>query len=133
MDKKTAFTIINNYFNSWLQQDKELFLSQLHDEIIVRECTGDMYNNKVIASNWFAGWNIEGNKVLRWEICESHYDREKQVAVVEWVFECMYESNKYSFEGASIVEFKDGLIIKIGEYKMDINKKYPYGKRSKVT
>ena len=38
-----------------------------------------------------------------------------------------------SFEGASIVEFKDGLIIKIGEYKMDINKKYPYGKRSKVT
>ena len=52
--------------------------------------------------------SIAGNKVLRWEICESHYDREKQVAVAEWVFECMYE------------------------YKMDINKKYPYGKRSNL-
>ncbi len=128
MDKNLAFAMIDNYFRSWLEQDKELFLSQLHNDIVVRECTGDMYINKDISSKWFEGWNVEGNKVLRWDILGRYYDYMNQVGVVEWIFKCIYEYKDYSFKGSSIVAFKDNLIVKINEYQMDINKKYPFGK-----
>lgn len=128
MDRMLAFTIIDRYFKSWLEQDKEAFLSLLHEEILVKECTGDTYNNKAIAQRWFEGWNKEGNKVLNWDISSRYYDQDSQVAVVEWKFECLYDYNAYSFLGSSIVGFKDELIIKLFEFQMDIDEKYPYQK-----
>jgi len=78
MNKKLAYTITENYFDSWLKQDLKGFLSLLHDDIIIHECTGDVYNNKSIARMWFEDWNVDGNKVLRWDIINKFYDNDKE-------------------------------------------------------
>ncbi len=128
MNKNKAYTIVDNYFKAWLDQNKALFLSLLHNKIIVKECTGDMYKSKSICNDWFDGWHKHNNKVLQWDITQRNYDEEKQTVVVEWLFTCQFEEAVYTFEGCSLIEFKDDLIIGLREYQMDVNKKYPYGK-----
>ncbi len=126
MNKKLAYTITENYFDSWLKQDLKGFLSLLHDDIIIHECTGDVYNNKSIARMWFEDWNVDGNKVLRWDIINKFYDNDKETVILEWEFECVYEYKQYAFQGSSTICFKESLIYKINEYQMNIEKKYPY-------
>ena len=126
MNKNLAYKIVDDYFKSWLKQDKEGFLSLLHEDVVVKECTGDVYKNKMIAEKWFEGWNVDGNKVFRWDISNRYYDNEKETAIIEWEFECLYEYNIYCFLGISTIRFKADLIYKLNEYQMDKEKKYPY-------
>lgn len=130
MNRKLAKNIVEDYFKAWIDQDKDLFLTLLHDEVVVYECTGDTYLNKNIAEKWFIGWHAEGNKVLSWDIFEHFYDEENQTATVTWVFKCCYHSNEYTFEGSTILNFKNDLIIKLSEYQMNVEKKHPYGVES---
>lgn len=126
MNENLAFTITENYFDSWLKQDKKEFLSLLHDDVMIQECTGDIHNNKSIARKWFEGWNVGGNKVLKWDINNKFYDNGKETVILEWEFECLYEFIKYVFQGASTICFKENLIYKLNEYQMNIEKKHPY-------
>lgn len=126
MDKNIAFSIVDRYFESWLSQDKNQFLAQLHQNVKVQECTGDVYNDKNTAKKWFEAWNVNGNKVLKWDIKKRFFDEENKVVVVTWTFKCIFDYTNYIFDGTSIIEFKDGLIIKLDEYQMEASKKYPF-------
>ncbi|HZK34540.1 MAG TPA: nuclear transport factor 2 family protein [Bacillota bacterium] len=126
MNEESAYYITKKYFDSWLKQDKKEFSPLLHEDVVIQECTGDVYNKKKIAEKWFEGWNIDGNKVLRWDINNNFFDRDKETVFVEWEFECLYEFKKYAFQGASTISFKGALIYKLNEYQMNIEKKYPY-------
>lgn len=70
----------------------------MHDDVIIQECTGYVYSNKIIAKKWFEEWNVDGDKVLRWDIYNRFYDDDKETVIVEWEFECLYEYKKYAFQ-----------------------------------
>lgn len=119
MNKDKAILLTDNYFKAWLTKDFKLFSSVLHQDIIVKECIGDIYNSKEVAEKWFKSFNIN-NSVLKWDIYEYLYDFENETLIPLWVFRLSYEGNEFGFKGTSIIRFKDELIHSIDEYQMEI-------------
>lgn len=118
MDKAKARELITAYCNAWVQNDSHLFSSVLHNEAVVRECTGSVMEGKVVLQQWFSDWNSNRNKVDYWTIQTFGYDGGNLTAFVEWEFKCEYKSKEYEWNGCSIVYFKDHLISGINEYEM---------------
>ena len=129
MDRNAAATLIRNYFQSWLEQDLDLFLSTMTMDVRVTECYGPVYVGEEEVRQWFTDWHAgEGNgKVTRWDIQRILFDKNKQMAAVEWDFECIYQGNQAGFLGASLIHFQEGKISSIQEYQMDREQYRPYG------
>src|SRR5215475_9903068 len=104
MNRPTAETLIRQYFQSWLQQDLDLFLSTLSPTVRVMECYGPVYDGIAEAERWFADWHTrpEKGRVTRWDILLLMYDQNQDVAAVEWDFECVYDRDVGTFLGASL-------------------------------
>ncbi|MDD5622958.1 MAG: nuclear transport factor 2 family protein [Actinomycetota bacterium] len=126
MEENPAKELIDKYIKAWKEKDLNLFLSVLHNQVEVRECTGVIYQGKEILKKWFIDWNQGTNKVIHWEINSFGFDVKKSIAFIEWEFKCSYENKEHAFEGSSITYFKDELIFRINEYGMKLEKSYPY-------
>ena len=128
MDRSTSEMLSRQYFQSWLQQDLNLFLSTLSPTIRVMECYGPVYDGIAEAERWFSHWHTrpEKGRVTRWDIGLLVYDQSQQVAAVEWDFECIYDGAVGSFLGASLFGFEGTKIASIREYKMDKKQHRPY-------
>ncbi len=117
--------IIIKYFAAWLNKDVSGLKSIMSDNIIYIECYGPEYHgiNQVIA--WFNDWNRHGT-VLRWDI--KQFIHQKNVAAVEWYFECNYKNSIAGFDGVSLVEF-DSMkkICRIKEFQSKSEHNFPYG------
>jgi hypothetical protein len=124
--KTTAFKIMNSYINAWLKQDRDLFASLLHKNVLINECTGYIYKGKKANMTWFETWHKHHNRVTDWHILSFAFDKENESSSFEWDFSCLYKENKNSFKGCSFVTFKDNLIYTLNEYEMKIKKYYPY-------
>lgn len=129
MDRTVAEALIRQYFQSWLEQDIDLFLSTMTEDVHVIECYGPVYSGVEEVQQWFANWHDgDGNgKVTRWEIVHILYDERLHMAAIEWDFECIYEDNQAGFPGASLFHFRDGKISSIQEYQMERNQYRPFG------
>lgn len=126
MNRNQVTSIVNDYFESWVKKDIGMFSNVIHDAVIVRECTGAVMEGKEELVKWFTHWNQSNNKVDYWTIKEIGFDERRNVAFVEWTFKCIYDATEYVWDGASIVYFKESLIIELNEYEMKIEKFYPY-------
>ena len=128
MNRKTAATMIEQYFQSWIQQDVALFLSTLSPSITVQECYGPVYVGTEEVRQWFVDWhtgNGEG-KVTGWTILKILCDESQHMAAVEWDFTCRYGGESGTFFGASIFQLDQTAIIRIQEYKMEKEQCRPY-------
>jgi hypothetical protein len=135
MNRDAAETLIRQYIQSWVQQDKTLFLSTLSPDVRVTECYGPVYCGIDEVSRWFTDWHTrpEKGKVTRWDIFSILYDDAQKMAAVEWDFECIYDGNLGSFLGASLVRFDDTKIVSIQEYKMEKEQYRPFGQNPGTT
>lgn len=118
MKRDTAHELVTQYVDSWLSQDMALFLGTLHDDVIVRECYGPVYEGKRACERWFWTWHDEENRVLQWMIRSFLFDSETRTAAFEWDFSCVAEGEEHAFFGSSHVTFRDGRIDSINEYEM---------------
>ena len=68
MDRSAAETLIRQYCQSWLAQDRALFLSTLSPNIQVAECYGPLYWGIDEVRCWFDDWHSGPGKgkVIRW-------------------------------------------------------------------
>ena len=93
MNRKTATTLIEQYFQSWIQQDIGLFLSTLSPSIIVQECYGPVYVGTEEVRRWFVEWHTGDGKgkVTDWKILKILYDESQNMAFcsVRILFECL--------------------------------------------
>lgn len=126
MNREIVVQRITMYFQSWVEKDFDKFISVIHDEAIVRECTGAVIEGKDELQRWFTEWNESGNKVVYWDINSIGFDSEKKAAFVEWKFKCVFEKKEYEWDGSSIVYIRDNLIIELNEYEMKQDKFFPY-------
>ena len=53
MDRESAEGLVRRYFQSWLAQDRALFLSTLAPDIQVAECYGPVYCGHAEMERWF--------------------------------------------------------------------------------
>jgi len=126
MLREVAKELVERYFKAWLDKDEELFLSTLHDEIVIKECYGPIYEDKQACKKWFREWHHNENKVLIWNIDSLYFDEDESVMTVEWYFECMFEGQQAGFLGSSVIIFENDLIISINEYSMKKEHYKPY-------
>lgn len=126
MNRDQATGLITSYFESWVEQNADQFRRTIHEDGVVRECTGAVIQGKHQLERWFTEWNESGNKVLYWNIHHIGYDPEKLSAFVEWSFKCCFEGIEYEWDGASVVYFRDALIVELNEYEMKREKFHPY-------
>lgn len=117
MNREEATELIEQYVASWVIRDETLFLETLHDDIVVRECNGPVYEGRDTCERWFRTWHGEGNRVLEWTIDSFLFDPETSAAAFEWDFECLVEGEEHAFFGSSHVTFRDGRIDSINEYE----------------
>lgn len=126
LSRNQAEDLIKTYFHSWIEKNFEQFTSVIHDEAIVRECTGAVIEGKAELHRWFKEWNDSGNQVVFWKIHTIGYDKERTSAFVEWTFKCIFEEQEYEWDGCSMVHFRDSLIVELNEYEMKREKFHPY-------
>ena len=127
MKKQSATQLVEQYINSWKQQDLSLFLSTLAADIFVAECYGPVYHGTKQVRQWFTDWHAspKEGKVTEWKITNVIFDETKNMAAVEWDFGCICEGNAGSFLGASLFYFDESKIVRIHEYQMDKNQYFP--------
>ena len=128
MNRQLATRLIEQYINSWKQQDLPLFLSTLSPDIVVAECYGPSYHGTEEVRQWFTEWHArpKEGKVTKWKITNVIFDETKNMAAVEWDFGCVSDGKASSFLGASLFYFDASKIVRIHEYQMDENRHYPF-------
>ena len=125
MNREQAARTTEAYFDSWLKQDIELFLSTLSDDVVIAECDGAEYRGAGNASRWFTDWHAHpvNGRVTDWEILQILFDETSGVATVEWNFSCTCYGEMSSFLGASVIAFDGSRIVRIREYRSDRSRK----------
>lgn len=116
--------IIRKYFQSWLDKNVEPLSQIFSEDIVYRECYGPEYHGLSQILKWFADWNKNGT-VLKWEI--KKFIHQGTFTVVEWYFECNYENKLDGFDGVSIIEFNENMMIfNLKEFQSKAEHVFPY-------
>jgi ketosteroid isomerase-like protein len=117
--------IINQYFQSWLTKDFNLFNSTLDENVRIEECYGAYYIGKIECQKWFEHWNKPTeNKVLSWVIKE--YWEVGDTTFATWTFACAYQGKQSLFDGISLFKFENEKIVALKEFEMKAEKFRPY-------
>lgn len=117
-------TIIKNYFQAWLDKNMEPLKNIFSDTISYSECYGPEYHGLSQILKWFTDWNKNGT-VLKWEI--KNFIHQGMFTVVEWYFECDYMDEIAGFDGVSIIEFDENMmILNVKEFQSQAKHIYPY-------
>ncbi len=113
------------YFTAWLNKDAHAFQHILAENITYSECFGPEYHGINQVNTWFEDWNRCGT-VRKWDI--KQFVHQNNTTVVEWYFECFYDSSLAGFDGVSLIEFdENGKISSIKEFQSKAEHHYPYG------
>lgn len=121
---KLRESIIRDYFNAWINNNKSILKSIFCENIIYSECYGPEYHGLNQILLWFSEWHKHG-KVLKWDIHQ--FIHSGNMVVVEWYFKCEYDGKTDNFNGVSIIEFTpDSKIKSLKEYESKSEHIYPY-------
>jgi hypothetical protein len=118
MNRQEASQLITTYVEGWKVNNPAQIIDTLAADCIVVESHGPTYHGLEIATQWIESWLGTGNTVDRWDITSFCFDEAEQTAMFEWEFECMADGVHYEIDGSSIVEFEDGKIVGLREYRM---------------
>ena len=121
MNDRQARTLIEDYVDGWKTNDRDRILSSLAPDCVIIESHGPTYRGTDLVRQWIESWFSGGSSVDRWEITSFH--SMEDTAVFEWDFECTVGGQQYRLDGISIVEFKDGRISTMREYRRT---EFPY-------
>lgn len=122
--------LLQQYMESWIRQDKQMFLDTLASVVDIRECYGASYSTKEEAEVWFTEWNKLG-KVLDWEMKEVYFDSAKQLLFATWKFHYFYPNAPTDyFDGITVMSMENERItlLLLYEYETKHERFYPYRK-----
>lgn len=121
MDK---YRMVENYFSSWVHQNRNQFDNIFSDKIVYSEYFGPEYHGLEQIKKWFDDWNKRG-KVLIWNIKNFYQDH--NTAIVEWYFKYDYDGSVGGFDGVSLILFSDeDKMISIKEFQSKSEHYSPY-------
>ncbi len=106
---------MEDYVEGWKRNDPGMIRDTLSPDCVVIESHGPTYRGPAIVGQWVGSWFAEGSRIDRWDITSFHYL--DHAAVFEWDFVCIVDEREYQLQGISIVEFADGKIVALREYR----------------
>lgn len=108
-------TALLAYIEAWVANDPERIAGSVAEDCTVTECYGPVYRGRARVQQWALAWFTAGGIVHRWEVTD-HFILDDREAV-QWVFECTWDGNKSTFEGASISRVRNGQVLELREYQ----------------
>ena len=114
MNVEIAERLIRRYVEGWRKGDAAMILGAVSEDCVVIEAHGPTYHGKDQIARWVDTWFDAGGEVLAWEIRSLEVLGDS--GFFEWSFACAWLGERYDFEGASIVRFKESLISYLREY-----------------
>jgi hypothetical protein len=118
MNRQEAQRLITAYIKGWKINNPAQVIATLAPDCVAVESHGPTYRGLEVATQWIESWLGAGNTVDRWDIASFCFDETELVAAFEWEFECTADGVHYEIDGISIVEFEDGKIAMLREYRM---------------
>ena len=100
--------MVRKYFQAWIDADIDSIKDIFSKNIFYSECYGPEYHGIDQLLQWFKDWNRNG-KVLEWSI--KRMIEQDNTLVIEWYFECEYNSEISGFDGVTIAEFNEEIKI----------------------
>lgn len=114
MEVNQAESIFKQYVSGWRSADFDTVLGTLTKDCVITECYGPIYRGQGMVRLWLEKWLGEGNRVLQWDI--NSFVLGQEAAAVEWKFKCLWQRAETTFDGASIIQFKNEKIHTMREY-----------------
>lgn len=124
MNKAEKESVINAYFNMWVQRDFKGLDTIFAADLYYSECYGPEYCGLHEVYLWIDAM-LQKQKVLEWNI--KRYVHEHDTVIVEWFFKEEQNNVIHGFDGVSIIEFQaDGKIASIKEFESKAEHITPY-------
>jgi hypothetical protein len=114
VNAELADRLICRYVDGWRDADAAMILASISADCVITESHGPTYRGKDQIARWIETWFGAGGEVLLWEI--RSLEALGNAGFFEWSFACKWLEERYDFEGASVVRFRDEKIASIREY-----------------
>ena len=115
---------VRRWFSAWLTADSAGLSGLFAEDAVYSECRGPEYRGRGEILRWFADWNSTG-RVLEWRIDQLWQQGDTVIAA--WFFRCVQGSERFAFDGVSIVEFNGaGQIARLREFESRAQHTHPY-------
>lgn len=108
---------MNAYIEGWCRHDADAILATLVDDCTVIESYGPVYRGADRVRQWISDWVGAGGRVQDWVITSQLEGQ--GFAVVEWTFTCIWNGERSTFDGVTVVRLRDGRIEYLREYRTD--------------
>ena len=108
-------TPLLEYIDAWVANDAERIAAAVAPESVVIECYGPVYRGRERVREWASAWFTAGGIVHRWTVVDHFIADDREAA--QWVFECTWEGNRSSFDGATISSCANGLVVELREFQ----------------
>lgn len=106
--------IFLQYCSGWEKGSLEDILLPLHNDIYIKECYGPEYFGKPQVKAWAKKWLSESSHVS-WKL--KRIIKQGNTLASEWKFAFRKkDGTRREFDGASLVDFREGKIIRILEF-----------------
>jgi ketosteroid isomerase-like protein len=115
IDGERARALITAYVEGWRAGDADRVLSTLTSDCLVIESHGPTYRGAGLVREWLTSWFADGGGIPRWDI--TSVVRDGDSAAFEWVFTATGSWGEATFDGATVVRFRDDRICYLREYR----------------
>lgn len=106
---------LDEYFAAWVANDPDRIAAAVTPDCVIIESYGPVYRGQDRVRQWAGTWFAAGGIVHSWRTTHQFSTGDRVAA--EWVFECTWQGNRTSFDGATIALVADGLIANLREYQ----------------
>ena len=108
-------TPLLEYIEAWAANDAARIVAAVAPDCVVTECYGPVYQGREKVRLWAMEWFKAGGIVHRWTVTDHFIVDDREAA--QWEFECTWQGERSSFEGASLSRNEGALILELREYQ----------------
>ena len=116
--------LIKQYFQMWIDKNREGFDEIIHKKVFYSESFGPEYHGLSQVKQWFDEWILKGT-VLEWTI--NRYIEKDNLSIVEWYFACESNDSVDALNGVSLIEWReDNKMLSVREFQSKAMHYMPY-------
>jgi len=108
-------TALTEYIGAWAANDVERIAAAVTEDCVITECYGPVYRGRDWVRRWADAWLGAGGIVHHWDVTVDIVTADREVA--EWTFECTWEGDRSTFDGATVARVAGDLIAELREYQ----------------
>lgn len=108
-------TALLDYIEAWASNDVDRITAAVAADCVITECYGPIYRGRDRVKEWASGWFAAGGVVHRWTVTDHFVSGVREAA--QWQFECTWDGERTTFDGATVSRSIGGVIADLREYQ----------------